>query len=188
MTMRQDEQAQGSEAGFSLVEAVVSIGVLTVGVLGLAQVFTLGMFHMATSSSNLVAREKAREAIESVHTARDTRTLTWDSITNVAPSACVGPQVGDAGGIFLNGFQPLRQAGVDGLVSTADDAAADIEASPGPDNVFGNADDTPLVGFERQIEICTINPQLKEIRVAIRYAVGPQQRTYRITTYVSRFS
>ena len=59
------------------------MSILTVGLLGLAQAFYLGMQHMSTSSANLIAREKAREAVESVHTARDTRTITWAQIRNV---------------------------------------------------------------------------------------------------------
>ena len=104
-------------AGFTLIEALVAMMVLTVGLLGLAQSFYVGMRHMSTSSANLIAREKAREAVESVHTARDTRTITWDQIRNVSN-----------GGVFLDGAQPLQNAGDDGLVNTADDAAAGIES------------------------------------------------------------
>ena len=73
---------QNEQSGFSLIETVVAMGILATGLLGLAGVFTLGMAHMATSSANLIAREKAREAVESVHTARDTRVITWAQINN----------------------------------------------------------------------------------------------------------
>ena len=111
-------------AGFTLIEALLALVILSVGLLGMAQAFYLGMRHMATSSANLIAREKAREAVESVHTARDTRTITWTQIRNVAN-----------GGVFLDGPQPLYAAGADGLVNTADDAAAGLETvrDPGPD-------------------------------------------------------
>src|SRR5690606_27945388 len=52
-------QPRGSEAGFSLLEVLVSMLLLMGGLLGLAQVFLLGMAHASTSSANLVAREKA---------------------------------------------------------------------------------------------------------------------------------
>ena len=102
------------------------MSILSFGLLGLAQVFYLGMQHMSTSSSTLIAREKAREAVESVHTARDTRTITWAQIRNVS-----------AGGVFLDGEQPLNAAGNDGLVDTADDADAGVETQrdPGPDGI-----------------------------------------------------
>lgn len=177
-------QATRGTAGFSLLEALVALVVLTVGLLGLAQAFYLGMRHMSTSSANLVAREKAREAVESVHTARDTRTITWAQIRNVS-----------AGGVFLDGAQPLNAAGADGLVNTADDAAAGLEVlrDPGPDGVLGTADDivTPLVGFTRQVQIVElnpVNPELRQIVVTITYQVGPQRGSYVLRTYISAFS
>ena len=72
-----------SEDGFSLVEVIVATGILAAGLLSLAGVFSLGMLHMAGSTPGLIAREKAREAVESVHTARDTGDLPWAKIQNV---------------------------------------------------------------------------------------------------------
>ena len=39
------------DGGFTLLETVVAIMILTIGVLGLAQVFYLGMQHMSTSAA-----------------------------------------------------------------------------------------------------------------------------------------
>lgn len=171
-------------SGFTLIEALIALSILSVGLLGLAQAFYLGMRAMSTSSANLIAREKAREAVESVHTARDTRIITWAQIRNVSD-----------GGVFLNGAQPLRVAGVDGLVNTADDAAAGIETqrAPGPNGIIGDADDflTPLNGFQRQVEILElnpVNPDLREVRVTITFQVGPQRGTYTLRTFISAFS
>lgn len=171
-------------AGFTLLEAMVAMSVLLIGLLGLAQAFYLGMTHVAASPMSLIAREKAREAVESVHTARDTRTITWDQIRNVS-----------AGGRFLDGAQPLGAPGQDGLVNTGDDGEEEIETirDPGPDGQLGTDDDflVPLAGFTRQIEILElepVNPDLREIRVTITYPAGPQQRQYVLRTYVSSFS
>jgi len=178
------QRSTSSRAGFTLIEALVAMMILTVGLLGLAQAFYLGMRHMSTSSANLIAREKAREAVESVHTARDTRTIRWDQIRNVS-----------SGGVFLDGAQSLRNAGDDGLVNTADDVAAGIETvrDPGPDGLFGDADDvlTPLAGFTRQIQILEmspVDPDLRELRVTITFQVGAQRGSYTLRTYVSAFS
>lgn len=173
-----------ADEGFSLIEAIIAMGILAVGVLALAQGFILGLTHLSTSSANLVAREKAREAVESVHTARDTRTIAWDRIRNSG-----------AGGVFVEGLQPLRAAGVDGLVNTADDAAAGLEMQrlPGPDDQLGTADDVmlPLDGFQRQVEILElnpVNPDLREIQVTIVYDVASIRRTYTLRTFISSFS
>jgi type II secretory pathway pseudopilin PulG len=176
-----------SEAGFSLVETIIAMGILATGLLSLAGVFVLGMGHLAGSSANLIAREKAREAVESVHTARDTKTITWAQIKNVAN-----------GGVFLDAAQPLRKAGVDGLVNTADDAADSMEEelAPGADNLLGTADDVhmPLSTYTRQIIITELltngvpNPTLRQIQVLVSYRVGSAQRTYTLTTYISSIS
>jgi len=172
------------DEGFTLLETLVAMMVLTIGLLGLAQVFYLGMQHMSTSALNLIAREKAREAVESVHTARDTRTITWAQIRNVS-----------AGGVFLDGAQPLNAAGFDGLVDTADDTAAGVETlrDPGRDGVLFNSDDvlTPLTGFTRRIQIRELTPvnlDLREVVITITYTVGPQSRTYTLRTFISAFS
>jgi prepilin-type N-terminal cleavage/methylation domain-containing protein len=176
----------GSDRGFSLIETVVAMMLLTFCLMTLAQVFVLGMSHMSTSSYDIIAREKAREAVESVHTARDTRIITWAQIRNVAN-----------GGVFLDGARPLR--GVpgnegDGLVNTADDNGLPMQSivAPGPDQVLGTGDDvsTPLTTFTRELEIRDIagSPALRQLRVIIRYRVGNQTRTYTLTTFVSSFS
>ena len=179
--------ATDGDAGFSLIETLVAMGILATGLLGLAGVFVLGMNHLASSTPNLIAREKAREAVESVHTARDTRTITWAQIRNVGN-----------GGVFVDEAVPLMRAGADGLINTADDAQAGLEEmlGPGPDNILGNTDDTrtPLVGYTRQIIITDImesglaNPSLRQLQVIVTYQVGQTQRTYTLTTFISAIS
>lgn len=181
------------DSGFSLIETIIAMGILATGLLGLAGVFTLGMAHMATSSANLVAREKAREAVESVHTARDTRTITWCQIYNVTATRSA-ECASAAPGVFLNGAQSLKDPGDDGLVNTADDGA--IEKQPGPDGVYGTSDDIQMTNYTRTILISNltqddgtgINQDLRQITVTIVYNVGPVRRTYVLNTYVSRIS
>jgi prepilin-type N-terminal cleavage/methylation domain-containing protein len=180
--------------GFSFIELIVAMAILMVGLLGLAQVFYFGMAIVGTSSAQLIAREKAREAIESVHTARDTRVITWAAIRNAGAPNCApwANTTGNGGGTFVNGEQNLLAAGPDGLVATADDTGQ--EMTPGRDNPLGTGDDVPLVGFTREIAICDINgiPILRQIAVTIRYdgsaAVGTRRRTYTLITYISSFS
>jgi prepilin-type N-terminal cleavage/methylation domain-containing protein len=186
------------DAGFSLIEVMVGMSILTVGLFGLAQVFYMGLNIAATSKPNLVAREKAREAIESVHTARDTHKILWGAansggIRNVAaPDNCPAGTTARAGGVFQSGERELRAPGPDGLVNTADDTGN--EETPGPDGRLDTADDVPLTGYSRQIDICDVdgNADLRRIEVTIRYdgsnAFGAKRREYRLITYISRFS
>jgi type II secretory pathway pseudopilin PulG len=184
----------GRNDGFSFIELIVAMSILMVGLLGLAQVFYFGMAIVGTSSAQLIAREKAREAIESVHTARDTRVITWAQIRNAGAPDCSpwANTTANGGGTFVNGQQNLLAAGPDGLVATADDAG--LERTPGPDNTLGTADDIPMVGFTREVAICDINgnANLRQITVTIRYpgsaAVGSLRRAYTLTTFISSFS
>lgn len=181
-----EESAVRSDRGFTLIEAVVAMMIVVVALMALAQAFVIGMRHMSTSNYDVIAREKAREAIESVHTARDTRTITWAQIRNVSN-----------GGVFLDGAQQLR--GVpgnegDGLINTSDDAALPMQfiVLPGPDQMLGTADDIkmPLTTFTREILITDIagSPTLRQVQVIMRYRVGDQPRSYTVTTFISSYS
>lgn len=166
--MRQDQ------SGFSLIETIIAMGIMATGLLGMAGVFTLGMAHMATSSANLIAREKAREAVESVHTARDTQTIAWCRIYNVSSTRtadCTG-----AVGVFLDGDQAVKDPGADGLVNTADDGAV------------LQTNFTRSIAITNVVEAGVTNANLKQIVVTIKYSVGQIRRTYVLTTYVSAIS
>jgi prepilin-type N-terminal cleavage/methylation domain-containing protein len=94
------------EGGFSLIETLIAMAILATGLLSLAGVFILGLNHLSNSSAALIAREKAREAVESVHTARDTRVISWCQIYNVNSvrgAACATSPAG----VFQSGPQPL---------------------------------------------------------------------------------
>lgn len=178
-----------SERGFSLIEMIIAMLILTIGVLSLAGLLAAAVRAVGGSSYRLIAREKAREAIESVHAARDTGRVSWPDINNVSN-----------GGIFLNGEHALRQAGVDGIVNTADDEAADFEVQwrPGPDGVLGTADDVEVSlgeNFTREVRIePLLNPDgnvsqtLRQVTVIIRYSTEGAPRTYSLSTYISSYS
>ena len=177
-----------SAGGFSLIEVVVATGILATGLLSLAGVFAIGMKHMAGSSPGVIAREKAREAVESVHTARDTGDLAWAKIRNVAD-----------GGVFVSGAQPLKTTGLDGFVNTADDGPGlEQLRSAGADNILGTADDVlvSLNDYTREILITNlylddeptiVNPNLRQIKVIVKYKADGTWRTYTLTTFVSSF-
>jgi prepilin-type N-terminal cleavage/methylation domain-containing protein len=193
--MKAPAQTRDGEAGFSLIETMIAMAILATGLMSLAGVFIMGLNHLSGSSASLIAREKAREAVESVHTARDTKTIAWCQIRNVTtPSTCADGEHG----AFLTGAQPLKLAGTDGLVNTADDSSQPIEEAitPGPDNILGTADDkkVPLTNYTRQIEISDVvvggvtNPSLRQLKVTIVYKVGTLQRSYTLTTFISAIS
>lgn len=173
-----------SQAGFSLVEAVFSLGIVSIGLLSMGTVLTRGMVHLNGSQAELIANEKAAEAIETVFTARDTRVLTWNQIRNVH-----GESASD-GGVFQDGPQALRIAGPDGLLNTADDGAVESIVKPGPDNLLGTTDDevVPLSNYTREIEIRDLGPNLRQVRVVIRYQALGGTRERVLTTFISSYA
>jgi hypothetical protein len=168
-----------SESGFSLLETAFSLGILTVGALGLVGVFLQGMRAASSSPGDLTATEKATGAIESVFSARDTHTLSWAQLRNTTN-----------GGIFLTGAKPLRTAGPDGIVNTADDGDVEQVVLPGPDQVLGTRDDKTqtLSTYTREIKISDLDDSLRSITVIITYQSGVTTRSYTLTAYISQFA
>jgi prepilin-type N-terminal cleavage/methylation domain-containing protein len=160
------------ERGFSLIEVLVATVVLTVGLLPLVGVFATSVQQIGSSTPMMLAREKAREAVESVHAARDTGEASWATIRNNTT----------VGGVFLTGPQPVRAPGNDGLVNTADDAAAVLQL---PTNQYTREIVINTLNFDGT---ATVNPNLREVQIIIRYRVGQMWRVYTLTTYISSYS
>lgn len=177
--MSRMKRLQENQSGFTLVETLMAIILMSGGLLALATAFAQGMVIVSTAHYHQVAKEKASEAVESVFTSRDTLVIDWSAIRNVSN-----------GGIFLNGPQPVRASGDDGMVNTADDGAIESTTLPGADNQMGTGDDvvTPLNDFTREIVISDINAQLRQIVVIVRYTVGNLNREYQVTSFISRFA
>jgi hypothetical protein len=175
---------RSSESGSSLVEVVIAMGVLTVGALGVAGVFASGMQKASSSPGDLIATQKAAEAIESVFAARDTQKLTWSQ------NRTDYGEFGRDGGVFEDGRKQLRDPGPDGLINTVDDGAIEELRYPGPDRIMRTADDTfsELSRFWREIAITRVRDDLRIITVTVTYRTGPQSRTYTLATYISNHS
>ena len=168
-----------SGQGFGMVEFLIATVVLLIGLLGVLSLFGYTLLAMRFGEQNLIAKQKAREAIESIFTARNTAQVAFDQIRNVAN-----------GGVFLDGLQSLKVPGADGLVGTADDGAVETMVLSGNDGILGTSDDKTLTlnQFERQIAITTLNADLRQITVTLRYS--PSRgfvRNYQVTSYISRF-
>jgi prepilin-type N-terminal cleavage/methylation domain-containing protein len=183
-----------SQRGFSLIETIMALGVLTVGLMGSAAVITSGMQKIASSPYDLIATQKAAEAIESVFSARDSHVLTWAQIRNVNGVS------GTDGGVFVDGPLPVNLVGPDGLVNTADDAGQPLESMvfPGPDQMMYTADDVTvtLAGYTREIQVRDVAGEidvngicnLRSVTVIVIYKAGTMPRKYTLVTYISNYS
>ena len=185
-----------------MIEVMIAIVVMTVGLLAVMASFATAIKASASAQEDLVARQKALDAMESIYTARNSQQEPFSALNNVAN-----------GGIFLSGPQPLLCSGPDGLVGTADDVACtapDTGAAcpggveclvlPGPDGVLGTADDvtSSLGNFRRTITfnqvfqtingVASVNPNLIAVTVSITYnKPGWPQQTYNVNGLISSY-
>jgi type II secretory pathway pseudopilin PulG len=176
--------ASRSEGGFSLLEMVVAATLLTIGLLAVAS--AIGYAMVASNHGRAITNTKllAVSILEQMETLRNTGALTFGQIANVG-------QVDDEGATrpfvgFQPGFQQVStNPGPDGMFGTADDL---IDA--GPDRNFGTSDDFvnpsfAVVGVTRQIQITTLGDSLKRIQVTISYPASNGMRQLVAVCYLN---
>jgi prepilin-type N-terminal cleavage/methylation domain-containing protein len=187
------------QRGFSLIEVMVAMIVITVGLLGLMTVFVTAIEATETGQEDLIARHKAVDAMESIYTARNSQQIPFSAINNVVN-----------GGSFLSGPQALLCAGADGLVGTTNvvpcttvagvacpNGGVECIVLPGPDGVLGTSDDEvrSLANFTRTISINQVlqpngqvNQNLMAISVTVSYTKnGWPARSYTTNGLISSY-
>ena len=191
---------RSTEQGFSLLEVLISMAVLTIGMVSLLGVFGLAMASTQTSQQDMIAKQLANESYESIVTARNTTQINWDDINNVGATIC--PISGNSScGIFLTGSQQIYAAGADGIYGTADDTSSGLRQTlrdPGADGIYGTADDVliPLTGYQRTIQIAALYDSgnnlissLRSVTITVQYSTPQtrQPKTYTLNSYISQF-
>ena len=164
ITKRFASLRQTDQSGFSLLEVMFAMVILAVGMLAVLASLGIAIGANETSQEDMIARQMASEAMESIFNARNTSQLGFSAINN---TTAVPP------GIFLPNALPPKCAGPDGILGTADDVAcltaagavcpnAGIECltEPGPDGIVGTADDV-IVSLENYTRTITITPLLE---------------------------
>jgi hypothetical protein len=141
---------------------------ITIGLLGVASAISYALLASNRGRSVTNAKMLIVSILEQMETLRDTGQLHFNEISNsqVVGSTFTG---------FPSTFQPVStMPGPDGVFGTADDLI-----NAGPDGVYGTADDfsDPTLarpGVTRQILISTLpdNDYLKKIQVTLRYSVN----------------
>jgi hypothetical protein len=181
---------------------MISMVILTIGLLGVLGVFGLAISANQASQVDMIARQVASEAMESIFTARNTSQLQWSAIANTTASPP---------GIFVSGSQSILCAGADGILGTADDApcltasgavcpngGVECLTEPGPDGIVGTADDVTqsLSNYKRTIAISplldgsgNIIPTLNSVNITITYNVPNSSflKTYVLNEYISSY-
>lgn len=159
-----------TEDGFTLIEAVIAIFILTIGLVGTVAAITYAIEFGRISRNVSGAKSVIVASIEEVETLRNAQRLNFRQIANVGAvdnTDATNPFDG-----FSTGYKPVSLApGNDGVFGTDDD----LSKSAGADGKFGTSDDVldlTLVrsGLQRQITISNLSSSLKKIEVRVRYS------------------
>jgi prepilin-type N-terminal cleavage/methylation domain-containing protein len=156
-----------SERGFSLLEMVVAMLVLTIGLLSVASAISYSMMVSNRGRSLTNSKMLVVSILEQIETLRNTRELSFEEISN----AQVDGSTFTGFPYDATAFRPVSTVpGRDGVFGTADDLWG----------ASGTTDNMALArpGVTRQIKITTFasNPYLKKIEVTLRYPVDGRTR------------
>src|ERR1700741_3203510 len=141
MLMSRNRRNRNPQSGFTLLEAMIAIVILSFGILSLAAVYAQGIQVANMTQLDYIAEKKAEQAVETIFADRDAHLLQWTNIRNVTGSGGVND------GVFVVGPQPLLAAGPDGLYGTSDDdkSIPDVVIlDAGPDKILGTSDDVVM--------------------------------------------
>lgn len=188
-----------SDEGFTLIEVMIAIVVMSVGLLAVIASFATAISATQSAEEDLIARQKVLEAMESIYTARNSQQIPFASVANVSN-----------GGIFLDGAQTMKCPGPDGLVNTRDDVncttqtgvvcpdnGAECMVLPGPDGTLGTSDDVTmsLGNFTRTVAVTPVflangtqNNDMMAISITVKYTkAGLPARSFTANGLISRY-
>lgn len=195
-------RGQSEESGFSLLEVMISMAILTIGLLAVLATLGFAISATQTSQEDIIARQLASEAMETIFTARNTSQIPFSSIAN---TTAIPP------GIFLGGANAPKCAGPDGILDTIDDVSCltaagaacpnggiECLSEPGPDGIVGTADDViiSLANYTRTIAITPLLdgngnpiPTLVQVTITIQYTVPNHGgfKSYVLDEYISAY-
>lgn len=161
---------ESNQKGFSILETIVAIFILTVGLMGTAAALTYA-FEFGTTSRNVGnARMIIVSTMEEIESLRNTRRLDFKQIANAG--AVDNTDSKNTFNGFSVDFKPLSlNPGPDGVSGTDDDLN-----DAGPDGIYGNGDDfvNPALarsGYMRKITITSLplDPTIKKVEINVRY-------------------
>jgi type II secretory pathway pseudopilin PulG len=160
-----------NESGFTLIEAVAAIFVMTIALVGTAAAITYALEYSTLSRNATNAKLVISSMIEQVESLRNTRRLQFKQIANIADVDNTDAVNNFSG--FLTGFREISSSnGPDGVDGTADDLLDD-----GADNTYGTADDfvNPALargGFKREVVVTELSAFVKKVEIKVQYTAS----------------
>lgn len=169
-TRNRAEKTSKSESGFSLLEVIIAIFILTIALISTAAAITYALEFGTTSRNVGKAKLVIISTIEEIEALRNARRLDFKQISNVGDVDNTDSKNTFNG--FSLGFKEISlNPGPDGVIGTDDDLK-----DAGSDAIYGTADDfdNPALvrsGYLRQISISFLptDPTIKKVEVRVKY-------------------
>jgi prepilin-type N-terminal cleavage/methylation domain-containing protein len=160
-----------NENGFTLLETVIAILIITIGLIGTAGAITYALEYSTISKNATNAKQVTTSMIEQLESLRNTRRLNFRQIANVGSVDNT-----DAVNVFAGlsaGFKEVSdKPGADGVFGTDDDLV-----SAGADGIYGTPDDfvdntSIRNGYTREVTVTELSNTVKKVEVKVRYATN----------------
>ncbi len=172
------------EKGFSYIETIISLVIISIGMLGAISALTWGIFYIQEAEKVTRAKELANSTIESIFAVRDLSVVTSNSASNTTLNTGWNSIMNKSGtntGIFVSGAFPVRESpGADGIYGTADDSCAAGNSCSNNPEVKGY---TRLINITDIVENSVVRK--RRIDVTISYFSGTIRRTQVISTIIT---
>lgn len=170
MSESSEKNSKKAQNGFTMIEAIIAIFILTIGLVGTVAAITYAIEFGRISRNVGGAKAVIVASIEEVETLRNAQRLNFKQIANVG--AVDNTDASNPFGGFSTGYKSVSLAPGDDGVNGTDD---DLSKSAGKDGKFGTGDDIidhTLVrnGLQRQITISNLSGSLKKIEVRVKYS------------------
>jgi prepilin-type N-terminal cleavage/methylation domain-containing protein len=157
-----------SQNGFTMIEAIIAIFIVTIGLVGTAAAITYALEYNSVSRNASNAKLIITSSIEEIESLRNTSRLQFKQISNVGNvdnTNCDNTFNG-----FSVGYKDVSiNPGPDGINGTDDDLL-----NAGSDTIYGTSDDFNDLsfvrgGYTRQITITPLSTTVKKIEVKVKY-------------------
>jgi type II secretory pathway pseudopilin PulG len=183
------------EKGFSLIEIMIAILIVTTGLLALSAALIIGVTLPGRARQQEIAKQLANTIMESIIAAKESSRPGFSTFESL------NDNTGNPPGRFRSGVTTMLVAGPDGVYGTCDDGQTgafnptcgsfgtnvmEFDIDPGGDGIYTRDDKgidkradnrkRKLFMFTREIKITNINTNTKEFEVIVNFSTPTGSR------------
>lgn len=176
-----------SQSGFSYIDVMIAIVILTVGVLALLAGITASVVQSRGQAQQTLAKQVTTSTMESIMSVKETDAtrLGWNAVGNVGSNPVPYPS-GPTQGVFVTGFQPVyTNAGADEVMGTGDDSGTPVPLMRRR-IVINDLCDTDRPSYNCT-PAGTARVRFREVEITVQYQVGGLTRQEVLKTVLTDY-